>query len=144
MTRTRAAREIAAGGVVVHTSGGQPKYLLIRDGGENWGFPKGHIEPGESPEDAARREVEEETGLSSLVVRGEIDTIDWYFRFRGRLVHKVCSYYLMESNSAETSPQAAEGITECQWLTYDEANTMLTHANARRVLDKAQAMLAPG
>jgi len=143
MTRTRAAHEVAAGGVVVHTSGGQPHYLLIRDGSKSWGFPKGHIEPGESPDDAARREVGEETGLSSLVVRGEIDTIDWFFRFRGRLVHKVCSYYLMESDSAETSPQTAEGITECQWLPYDDARTLLTHANARRVLDKAQSMVAP-
>lgn len=144
MTRTTATREIAAGGVVVRMDADGPLFLLIRDGGEHWGFPKGHVEDGEALDAAARREVEEETGLVGLAVVGAIDTIDWYFRFRGRLIHKTCSYYLMESASAETSPQAAEGITACRWVTYDEAHELLSHANTRRVLDKARAMVVPG
>ena len=120
-------------------------FLLIRDSYENWGFPKGHVEPGERPDAAALREVQEETGLHGLAVRAPIDTIEWYFRFHGQLIHKVCAFYLMElppSASSDTSPQRAEGITACVWVPYDEAVRRVPYANARRVLARAQAMVA--
>ena len=142
MGRTRARQEVSAGGVVFRNNGGQPLFLLIRDSYANWGFPKGHLEQGEAPEHAAVREVVEETGLAAVASRGSIDTIDWYFRFRGRLIHKVCHFYLMESVDERTSPQRAEGITECQWVTYDEATRMISYANARAVLKRAQEMVA--
>src|SRR3989441_5545087 len=64
----RAQRETSAGGVVFRRGpDGEPRFLLIRDSYRNWGFPKGHLEPGEPPADAARREVAEETGLKDLV-----------------------------------------------------------------------------
>src|SRR5947207_73870 len=73
----RAQRETSAGGVVFRRGpGGEPRFLLIRDSYRNWGFPKGHLEPGEPPADAARREVAEETGLKDLVRHGPIRVID--------------------------------------------------------------------
>ena len=103
--------ETSAGGVVFRIDGGRPLYLLIRDSYQNWGFPKGHLEEGEIAEAAAVREVSEETGLADLSVRGAIETIDWFFRFRGQLIHKSCQFFLMESLEATTSPQHNEGIT---------------------------------
>ena len=141
MARARARQEVSAGGVVFRLDGGRPRFLLIRDSYANWGFPKGHLEPGEAPEHAATREVVEETGLAAVESRGAIETIDWYFRFRGRLIHKVCHFYLMESVDDRTSPQRAEGITECQWVTYEEAARMISYANARAVLKRAQEMV---
>ena len=141
MGRTRARQEVSAGGVVFRLDGGRPLFLLIRDSYANWGFPKGHLEQGEAPERAAVREVVEETGLAAVESRGSIETIDWYFRFRGRLIHKVCHFYLMESLGDRTSPQRAEGITECQWVTYDDATRMISYANARAVLKRAQEMV---
>ena len=138
MARTRAREEVSAGGVVYRFDDGRPLFLLIRDSYANWGFPKGHLERGEAPEVAAVREVEEETGLAGVESRGVIETIDWYFRFRGRLIHKVCHFYLMESTSDRTSPQKAEGITECQWVTFEDATRMISYANAREVLKRAQ------
>src|SRR3954452_19930336 len=101
MTSADVRDETSAGGVVFRVDDGQPLYLLIRDSYQNWGFPKGHLERGELPEAAALREVEEETGLSGLALRGPIETIEWYFRFRGRLIHKICYFYLMETSQAE-------------------------------------------
>ena len=141
MTRARAQQETSAGGVVYRLDGGDPLFLLIRDSYHNWGFPKGHLESGENAQDAALREVREETGLEDVALRGAIDTIDWYFRFRGRLIHKVCHFFLMESGQAQTSPQHAEGITACQWVAYDVARTVISYANARLVLRHAQEMI---
>jgi 8-oxo-dGTP pyrophosphatase MutT (NUDIX family) len=144
--RPRVRQDRSAGGVVVRRDGetDAPLYLLIRDSYENWGFPKGHVEAGERPETAAVREVREETGLAQLTVRAPIDTIDWWFRFRGRLIHKTCVFFLMELEpgaSPETSPQRAEGITACVWVSYDEAARRVSYANARAVLDRAHAIV---
>jgi len=142
VSRARAKQEVSAGGIVFRAHDGQPLFLLIRDSYGNLGFPKGHLEKGEPPDQAAVREVLEETGVEQPVLRGHIDTIDWYFRFRGRLIHKVCHFYLMETHSERTSPQRAEGITECQWVPFAGALEAVSYANARDVLRRANAMVA--
>ena len=139
--RARARQEISAGGVVFRVDEGRPVFLLIRDSYSNWGFPKGHVERGEAAEAAAVREVAEETGLSGVESRGAIETIDWYFRFRGRLIHKVCHFFLMESGNDATVPQRAEGITACRWVGFDEGFELISYANARQVLKRAHEMV---
>jgi 8-oxo-dGTP pyrophosphatase MutT (NUDIX family) len=134
--------EVSAGGIVYRLSGpggsaGRPMFLLIRDSYRNWGFPKGHLEAGEGPERAALREVAEETGLDGLAVHATLETIDWYFRFRGRLIHKICHFYLMRTEAARTCPQRAEGITACRWAPFEEAIELVSYANAREVLRRA-------
>ena len=137
-----AREETSAGGVVFRIMDGTPVYLLIRDSYKNWGFPKGHLEAGEPADVAALREVCEETGLVDVSLRGSISTIDWYFRFRGRLIHKVCHFFLIETSDAKTSPQRAEGITACRWSSFEEAETLVSYANARDVLRRAREMVA--
>jgi 8-oxo-dGTP pyrophosphatase MutT (NUDIX family) len=138
---SRAKLETSAGGVVYRLQDGEPHFLLIRDSYRNWGFPKGHLEPDEAPDAAAMREVREETGLDAVTLDGEIDTIDWFFRFRGRLVHKVCHFFLMRTDDEQTTPQRAEGITACRWARFDEAEQLVSYANARDVLLRANAMI---
>ena len=133
--------ETSAGGIVFRIDRGQPVFLLIRDSYKNWGFPKGHLEDGEEPEAAAIREVEEETGLHDLIIRGPIDTIEWCFRFRGSQIHKVCDFFLMETAQSRTSPQRMEGITACRWSSYGDADLMLSYRNARDVLRRAYSMI---
>ena len=143
MQRARAQRETSAGGVVYRRlADGAPLFLLIRDSYANWGFPQGHLEAGERAEDAALREVREEAGLNDLALRGRIDTIDWYFRFRGKLIHKVCHFFLMETSQSDTAPLRAEGITACRWVAYGEATECISYGNARQVLHHAYAMIS--
>jgi 8-oxo-dGTP pyrophosphatase MutT (NUDIX family) len=142
MGKRKAELEVSAGGIVFRRPEGEPpRYLLIRDSYDNWGFPKGHLEDGESPAEAARRETIEETGLSHLALQGPIRVIDWHFRFRGRHIHKYCHFFLFESAAGEASPQLAEGITACQWRALDEALELLSYDNARGVLKRAGEMV---
>lgn len=137
-----ARRETSAGGVVFRRdAGGVVRYLLIRDSYENWGFPKGHVERGEPESAAAQREVTEETGLTELVPRGAVEIIDWYFRFRGRTIHKYCHFFLFESPLGEPVPQIEEGITACMWQPIAAAVETISYDNARAVLQRADAMV---
>ncbi len=124
------------------TAGGEPLFLLIRDSYRNWGLPKGHLEAGEEHAAAAAREVGEETGLTDLVLHGPIQDIDWFFRFRRRLIHKTCTFFLMESAAGEACPQRDEGITACRWLPFDSAIAAVSYANAREVLRAAGRLVA--
>lgn len=132
--RRRVRIERSSGGVVFRRNAHGLAFLLIRDPYENWGLPKGHIEAKETPAEAAVREVAEETGLMPLAVRAELPTIDWFFRDRGRLVHKFCHFYLMESHAGDPEPQLEEGITDCIWCSFERALELLTYDNAREVL----------
>ena len=134
----RAKREVSAGGVVFRRGPDDAlHFLLIRDSYGHWGFPKGHLEDGESAPMAAARETTEETGLEELVLHTPLDTIDWYFRLKGRLIHKICHFYLFESPSGHPTPQLDEGITECAWCSLDDALSQLGYENARSVLRRA-------
>ena len=154
MTRPRPLREVSAGGIVFRrpsaASGAdeQLRFLLIKDSYGNWGFPKGHLKENEPPAIAAMRETEEETGLKGLILHGPIRVIDWYFRFRGRLIHKYCHFFLFESPDGDPVPQGDEGITACHWFPFDQALVALSYENARAVLhgagDMAQTLLATG
>jgi 8-oxo-dGTP pyrophosphatase MutT (NUDIX family) len=137
----KAQVERSAGGVVLRWIDGRPFVLLIRDPYRNWGLPKGHLEEGEDARQAAVREVAEETGLDQLEVGPEVTTINWFFRRRGTLVHKFCTFYLMRSNEGNAIPEVGEGITEVIWLPFPEAIERLTYENARETLRLVQGLL---
>lgn len=149
MAKRRAQREVSAGGIVFRRDeSGATRWLLIKDSYDNWGFPKGHLENGESPAAAAVRETAEETGLDDLILHGPIKVVDWHFRFKGRFIHKFCHFFLLESPRAEAAPQADEGITAVQWLPLEDALRELSYDNARGVLrrggDMARTLVATG
>ena len=133
--------ERSAGGVVLRWFDGVPSVLLIRDPYRNWGLPKGHLEEGEDTQQAAVREVSEETGLDQLEVGPEVGTINWFFRRRGTLVHKFCTFFLMRSTQGDATPEMEEGITECVWLPFPDAIERLTYENARETLRSVQELL---
>jgi 8-oxo-dGTP pyrophosphatase MutT (NUDIX family) len=138
----RAERETSAGGVVFRRGADhEVRFLLIRDSYRNWGLPKGHLKPDEPPADAARREVAEETGLGDLTLHGPIQVIDWYFRFRGKTIHKYCHFFLFESKNGDPVPQAEEGITDCAWHPLAASVATISYDNARSVLERAADMV---
>jgi 8-oxo-dGTP pyrophosphatase MutT (NUDIX family) len=143
MPRRDAVREVSAGSVVFRRGGETgPLFLLIRDSYGKWGLPKGHLEEGEAPAEAAVRETAEEVGLRDLRLVGPIRVIDWWFRDKGgRLIHKYCHFFLLESTVGDPVPQADEGISQCRWCTPDQALGLVSYANAREVLRCAGEMV---
>ncbi len=137
----RGRQEISSGGVVFRRFADGPKYHLILEGHGNWGFPKGHEEAGESAEQAARREIQEETGLTALTLHAALPTLGWTFRSGRTPVRKRCNYFLFECAVGETSPQRDEGITSCVWFSYRDATQDLTFANASKLLEEAAAIV---
>ena len=130
-------RETSAGGIVFRCTEAGVRFLLILDRHGNWGFPKGHIEGRERPEQAARREVTEETGLGALDPVGPLGAIQWWFQFRGDRIHKRCHYFLYRAGAEQATPQEEEGIVECRWCAPEAALKLLSHRNSRNLFGKA-------
>ncbi len=137
-----AVEEVSAGGVIFRRLDAGYHVLLIRDSYKNWGFPKGHIEAGEDAAAAAIREIREETGLANLILHGPIQDIDWFFRFRGKLIHKTCHFFLFESPAGTATPQRDEGISDVRWLALEDALRTVSYGNARDVLRDAGVLVA--
>ena len=138
--------EISSGGVVVRRASGGYEVCLVSDG-HYWGFPKGHVEPGETPEAAAMREISEETGipLESLVLRAPLPPSEYVYRRpnHGALVFKRVHHFIVEAPAgAELHPDPAE-IVDAVWLGFDEARARLSFKSPVSVLDAARSVLKP-
>jgi 8-oxo-dGTP pyrophosphatase MutT (NUDIX family) len=120
----------AAGGVVVRESADGPEVLLVhRPAYDDWSLPKGKAHEGESDEDCARREVEEETGLRCELGRELPSTR--YRDAKGR--PKVVRYWAMDAGNGKARPQAE--IDEVAWLPLREAKRRLTWERDQAILD---------
>lgn len=141
MAYDRPRNEHSAGGVLVRRREGAWNVLVIRDPYGKWGLPKGHVEPGESEEEAAAREVEEETGLRPDALGPPLGTIQWTFRRGHRKVLKRCTFFLMRSRAGDPVPQKAEGITACAWFPLWEAARKIPYRDTRNVVIRAAAKI---
>lgn len=136
--------ETSAGGLVIDRSIGAPRAALIarhdRRGRLVWSLPKGHLEEGETPEDAALREVQEETGIVGRVM-APLGVIDFWFIAENRRIHKTVHHYLMEASGGELSDADAE-VEQVAWVALDEVRARLAYADERRLLDRLPDLLA--
>lgn len=112
---------------------------LDRRGRLLWSLPKGHIEPGETAEQAAVREVEEETGIIGRVV-APLGTIDFWFVAEDRRVHKTVHHFLMRALGGELSDSDVE-VAEVAWVPLHELEARLAYADERRLLRRAAHLL---
>ena len=121
---------------MVRTVDGEREYLLVesRTSGGEWVLPKGHIEPGETPEVTAVREVQEEAGVRAAVVAQAGEST---YAVDGRTVHVI--FFLMryqgEASRDEDRPRV--------WCRYEDALRRLRFDDARRVVVQAQALEVP-
>ena len=136
--------ETSAGGLVVDRTGSTPVVALIgrldRRGRLLWSLPKGHLEEGETAEDAAIREVEEETGIRGRVV-APLGTIDYWFVAEDRRIHKTVHHYLLEAAGGELSDADLE-VDEVAWVPLGELGARLAYAGERRLAETAAGLLA--
>ena len=121
-----------------------PRGVLIgrtdRSGRLLWSLPKGHIEEGETAEQAAVREVEEETGISGEIV-AELGTIDFWFVAEGRRIHKTVRHYLLRATGGELSDADVE-VTAVAWVPLPEMRSQLAYPDERGLVDAAGRLLA--
>ncbi len=130
---------------MVQTHGGRPHAALIarhdRRGRLVWSLPKGHLEAGESPEQAAVREVFEETGIHGNIV-ASLGTIDFWFMADDRRIHKTVHHFVLEAYGGLLSDEDAE-VVEVAWVPLDEVADRLRYADERRLVDRVREALEP-
>ena len=114
-------------------------YLLLHYVSGHWDFPKGKLEPGETAQEAAIRELQEETKLSVMLVPGFEKSLQYIFKERGKLIKKTVIFFVGKANQ-ETIMLSREH-NGYLWLTYEKAYEKLTYDNAKEVLEQANSFL---
>jgi 8-oxo-dGTP pyrophosphatase MutT (NUDIX family) len=133
--------EVSAGGVVYRRNGDDIEILICKDAGyHRWVLPKGLVGKGESYEQAALREVQEETGVSTRMVSSLGEPQKYVYMARGVRVFKRVYYFLMEyeSGSIETHDHEMEDV---RWVSIDEALDLLAYDGAKRMVMAAWELI---
>jgi 8-oxo-dGTP pyrophosphatase MutT (NUDIX family) len=143
----RSATATSAGGIVVRVEGDRPSLVAgmrRRDGDRRrgtWTLPKGTPKAGESTEETALREVEEETGLEVRIVR-PLPSIEYSFVQRGTRIHKTVHYFLMEPVGGDLAKHDHE-FERVRWVRFEDADSLLTFDTERALVEAAAAAIKP-
>ncbi len=135
------AREVSAGGVVVRD--GEVVVIVptrrAADGTKVLCLPKGHLDPGESAQQAAQREVREETGVQAELV-GDLGEVRYWYRRDGRSVPKSVRFFLFRYASGDTADHDDE-VEVARWMDLGEAEKALSYQGEREMVALARAAL---
>lgn len=139
-----ATREFSAGGVLVRRAGDGWEVAVINPRGRTAvALPKGHIDPGEKAEQAALREVREETGVQARLLQ-KLGDVKYVYRFRGKTIFKEVGFFLVEYESGQIDALEAKMRVEVDkafWVDLAEAEKRLSYPGEREMARKALAAL---
>ena len=131
--------EFSCGGVILDGR----KVLLVQvknlKGKKIWTFPKGHIEAGETPRQAALREVLEETGYKAAIIRPMI-RVKYAFTFQGNYIKKMVQWYLMKKLGRIGKHDASE-ILSIRWVSLLKAHELVQYPSDVRIVDMLLASM---
>lgn len=140
---TQTRREVSAGGVVYRRRRGRVQVLLAarrtRRGDLVWGLPKGEVEPEETPEQAALREVREETGISATI-EAPLGDIRYVYVWDGVRVRKRVHFFLMRARGGRLADHDEE-MEDVRWFPLERAVAAAAYKGEREVLERAAERL---
>jgi mutator protein MutT len=137
--------EVSAGGLVIDSTGTQGLLIGRIDHKDTsgkrvlWSLPKGHIEEGETPEQAAIREVAEETGITSSITKS-LGVIDFWFMAGGKRIHKTVHHFIFTEISGELTPQITE-VDEVSWFPLAEIVDRLAYPDEKKLIARSGELL---
>ncbi len=137
-------REASAGGVVVCERDGAPALAVIRPRGRMvWALPKGHVDGGETFDQAAAREVFEETGLT-VELDAPLGSIEYVYQFQGKKIFKQVHFFLFRCVGGQIDnldPKMRLEVAEARWIALADAQQLLAYRGERQVVGRASALL---
>ncbi len=134
-------REHSSGGIVIRDGSSGIKILLIKDPYGKWIWPKGKIDKGENPLEAAKREIGEEAGLKSIELISKIGETNYFYKRDAKLIYKTVFLYLFRSVGDENLKIQKSEIEDGEWLSENEALARLSYRGAKGLLKRAMAIL---
>ena len=142
-------RELSAGGVLVRRLRGELVFAAIRPQGRKegtWALPKGLVDPGETPLEAAVREVAEETGVRATGDR-KLGDVRYVYTWEGERVFKIVSFFLLRAAGGrigDLPPGMEIEVAEARWVRLEDAPALLAYGGEREMARKAVDELAEG
>ncbi|MCK9444860.1 MAG: NUDIX hydrolase [Tissierellaceae bacterium] len=132
--------EVSAGGVVVFGNA----ILLLKKFNGDWVLPKGRVEKNESLEEAALREVFEESGVRAEIIE-YIGLVNYKFRNlkENKTINKTVHWFLMKSGSMDCTPQKKEGFVDALFVHIDKAENLVRYVDERNIIAKGIKMIVP-
>ena len=131
---------ISAGIIVFRIKNNVREYLLLHYLGGHWDFAKGKMEKGETKNETALRELQEEANISATILDGFKEKLFYIFKEHGELTKKTVYFFVGEAQGEDIRmSREHQGYI---WLPYDQALAKLTFKNAKEVLEKADAFLS--
>lgn len=121
--------EKSCGGVVFTREDGRVRYCVIRQRNGDYGFPKGHTEPGETERETALREIREEVGLSVRLLDGFREEL--YYPLKRRPGYRKHTVYFLGEFAGETPVCQPEEVTEASLMPYEQAMETIVFADLR-------------
>ena len=140
-------KEFSAGAIIFKKKGADILFLVIYSGRNKiWGFPKGHLEKGETEKESAVREIKEEAGLEDLKFiegfTGKVtyETISKRPPFKGDKIKKYVTYFLCEAGNQDIIVDGRE-ITDHRFLNFSQAEELIKFSNLKNILRRAYDFL---